>query len=69
MTSPPAPPFALEPWEVTLFLRLREMRKNGIKLALVHLDDVPGVRPIGSREKLVDILPETEYPRVNLDKP
>jgi hypothetical protein len=45
-------PPALETWETLLILRLRQMRRSGVRAALVHLDDNPAVREIGRRENL-----------------
>ncbi len=59
---PPTPPLTLEPWEAALILRMRKVRKNGIKSVLVHLSDTPGFRLVGNLERLVDIDAVTEYP-------
>jgi hypothetical protein len=63
------PDLELEPWEVMLILRLRAMRKQGERAALVHLDSEPAVRGVGRREKLIDIQPENEYHKTNRIEP
>ena len=60
------PPLELQPWEVMLILRLRQMRKNGVKSALVHLQE-PSIHSIGQREKLVDKDDVKSYPKDNSD--